>query len=260
MIRLKKRINRLVRGFLKTIATLIILLILTEGQVTLVESYLSEQTESVNRVESNEELEQDEMRVAELGVTVHDLLMVQSPNQFEQMPEEQVGDKTLSKEDIVLERGMSINQTTGVSKEEFREIIFNMEYDYTEFFKRNADLIYDTSQKYQINELFFCGIIALESGWGSSEKAIANNNYTSQMKQGKLIYFSSEAECIIATAESLRNNYLNEDGKYYNGTTINAVNERYCTPIVIVKEEKEVTLKYGWADRVYSCMERILFY
>lgn len=154
-------------------------------------------------------------------------------------------------EDIHLERDMEIDITTNISKETFREIILNMKYDYTGFFERNADFIYDTCKEYQINEIFFCGIIAYESGWGSSEVAIATNNYTSQMdKNGKLHHFDSEEECIISTAESLRENYLNEDGKYYNGNTINGVNVRYCPPI----EEGN----YEWADKVYSCMDRIL--
>ncbi len=167
---------------------------------------------------------------------------------------------------------MDISKLSGLSKEEFVKLVQNMDYDYTGVFKRNAEFIWDITHKYQINEIFFMGIIALESGWGSSKDAISTNNYTSQMKvvtikkeiKGKTVTvrkqilrsYSSEKECLKQTAEHLHKDYLNENsGEYYNGKTIYAINENYCIP----GYHKDGTLyKYQWGDKVYRCMKTIV--
>ena len=92
--------------------------------------------------------------------------------------------KYLSLEEVrkKLKRDMNISKPSGLPKEEFIKLIRNMDYDYTAVFSRNAEFIWNLAHKYQLNEIFFMGIIANESGWGGSEEAIATNNYTSQMK------------------------------------------------------------------------------
>ena len=75
-----------------------------------------------------------------------------------------------------------------------------------------------------VNAIFIASISALESGWGKSYMATHKNNLFGY--GGKT--FSSKEECILHVANALRNNYLLPNGKYYSGTTVKAVEKRYC--------------------------------
>ncbi len=181
--------------------------------------------------------------------------------------------KYLSLEEVrkKLKRDMDISKPSGLSKEEFVKLIRNMDYDYTGVFRRNAEFIWNLAHKYQLNEIFFMGIIANESGWGGSEEAVATNNYTSQMKIVKrqkkvgkktivykkkiLRFYTSEKKCFEETAINLRDNYLTKNGDYYNGVTICSVNKEYCEA---GKHKDGTPYKYQWADEVYGCMQMIL--
>ncbi len=166
---------------------------------------------------------------------------------------------------------MNISKPSGLPKEEFVKLIRNMDYDYTGVFKRNAELIWNLARKYRFNEIFFMGIIAQESLWGSSEQAVATNNYTSQMRSvkkekevdGEIIVwyeqvlksYATEKECFKETAKNLGENYLRKNGKFYHGVTVYAVNKEYCEP---GKHEDGTPYPYKWGDGVLGCMEIIL--
>lgn len=155
-----------------------------------------------------------------------------------------------------MHKKMKVSEPSGLSKKDFVKLMKNMEYDYTGVFDRNSEFIWELAHKYQFNEIFFAGIIADESWWGSSKPALATNNYTSQMNaEGKLKRYSSEKECFRKTAKNLGINYLRKKGKYYNGATIYGVNKIYCAPGVHKDGSKYV---YKWADDVYKCMEMIV--
>lgn len=186
-------------------------------------------------------------------------------------PELQKIEKTLKEVRKELNKGMDLSKPSGLSKKKFVKLIRNMDYDYTGVFKRNAEYIWTLAHTYHFNEIFFVGIIANESRWGSSEKAIATNNYTSQMmsvkqekkvgKKTKTIYvqklrpYKSEKECLKETAQNLGKNYLRKKGKFYAGVTVYDVNEHYCVPGV---HNNGKPYKYKWADGVYGCMKMIL--
>ncbi|MBP6491419.1 MAG: glucosaminidase domain-containing protein [Clostridia bacterium] len=84
-----------------------------------------------------------------------------------------------------------------------------------------------------VSALFLLGVSAHESKWGNSKFARERNNifgykaYDSD--PDKTERFSSKEECILVVAKSLSENYLVEDGKYYNGTTLKGVNKRYAS-------------------------------
>lgn len=169
---------------------------------------------------------------------------------------------------------MDISKPSGLSKATFVKLMKDLEYDYTGLFSRSAKDIWETGQKYQVDEVALASIAAQESGWGASEKAIATNNYTSQMKsikvkkiikdeegkekevtvyKQKLRPYKSEKECFEETAKNLRDNYLKESGKYYHGKTLKMVNLEYCAP---VKKGKHTV--YTWYKGVYGCMKMIV--
>jgi len=148
--------------------------------------------------------------------------------------------------DVKIIKNMDLTQRTGLSKEDFRKVIKNLKSDKSKFFYRNADTIYDLCEKYQINEMFFCGLIAAESGWNIAGNHRSTHNYISLMYKGKLIKYSSEKEGLEVAAKKLHNNYLTVGGKYYNGKTINGVQKRFCPA------------SDTWDDLVYGCMKYIV--
>ena len=141
---------------------------------------------------------------------------------------------------------MDLTKRTGLSKEDFKKVINNLKSDKSKFFYRNADTIYDLCEKYEINEIFFCGLIAAESGWNISGSHKSANNYISLMKNGKLIKYSSEEKGLEVAAKKLHQNYLTKGGKYYSGKTIAGVQKRFCPA------------SDTWDDLVYGCMKYVV--
>lgn len=86
-------------------------------------------------------------------------------------------------------------------------------------------------EKYGVNAIFLASIAALESGWGRSALAINKNNLFGYKNTNGKGYraFSSVEECIYHVAKYLKSSYLTVGGKYYNGTSVAAVNIRYCS-------------------------------
>lgn len=86
---------------------------------------------------------------------------------------------------------------------------------------------------YNINALFLSAIAVLESDWGQSEIAREKNNlfgfsaYNHAPRESAR-EFESYEESILLVAGYLSYNYLEPNGKYYNGTSVDAVNIKYC--------------------------------
>lgn len=149
-------------------------------------------------------------------------------------------------EEVTISKDMDLTQRTGLSKEDFKTLISRVKQDKTKFFYNNSDIIYDLCEEYQINEIFFCGLISAESGWDIVQSHRKTHNYISLMSKGKLIKYSSVEEGLRVAAQKLHDNYLSEDGKYYEGKTLSAVKINFCPK----------TAK--WVDLVYNGMEKIV--
>lgn len=152
-------------------------------------------------------------------------------------------------EEVKISRDMDLTQTTGLSKKDFCKLLANFEYDYAGLYERHAGLIWDLSQEYQVNEIFICGVFALESLYGSNEKHIDNHNYGSIMNQGELVRYASDEEGIEANFKLFANCYLTPEGKYYKGVTLDSIGDTYCPPTPECP---------SWADKVYCCMQYFL--
>ena len=148
--------------------------------------------------------------------------------------------------DVKISKNMNLTKRTGLSKEDFKKVMKNLKSDKSKFFYRNADTIYELCEKYEINEIFFCGLIAAESGWNIAGNHRNTHNYISLMYKGKLIKYSSEEEGLEVAAQKLHQNYLTKGGKYYNGKTITGVQKRFCPA------------SDTWDDLVYGCMKYVL--
>ena len=90
------------------------------------------------------------------------------------------------------------------------------------------------SKEYNVNVIILTAITLLESGRGTSDITYSHNNISGTMySDGNCYYyryFNSIEECINYTARNLRVNYLNADGIYNNGVSLESVNINYCPP------------------------------
>ncbi len=92
----------------------------------------------------------------------------------------------------------------------------------------------DASSAYKVNILHIIAHAILESDWGQSKIAVNKNNlfgfkaYDSSpyVSAGK---FQSYSACIMEWTKWLLDNYLWEDGKYFNGNNEKGIAVRYCT-------------------------------
>ena len=149
-------------------------------------------------------------------------------------------------EDVTISKDMDLTIRTGLSREDFIILMSGVKEDKANFFEENAGLIYDICEEYQINEIFFCGLIAGESGWRIADNHRRTHNYISLMSGGKLIKFASVEDGLRKAAEALHNNYLTEGGRFYHGKTLSAVKTRFCPASTT------------WVNLIYGNMKTIL--
>ena len=170
-----------------------------------------------------------------------------SANEREIQKEEKVIEESyISIEEITISRDMDLSKRCGISKEDFKELMRNLKVDYSGFFYENSDTIYELCKEYELNEIFFCGLIAGESGWNIASNHRKTNNYISMMSKGKLIHYSTPAEGLEAAAKLLHKNYLTEGGAYYSGKTLSNVQKRFCPN------------SSTWVGLIYGCMKQIV--
>ena len=82
---------------------------------------------------------------------------------------------------------------------------------------------------YGVNAIYLMALSAEESAWGRSELAITKNNIGGiKASDGSWRYFDSWGDCLDYKTRLLKNQYLSENGSYYNGLSIWNVNEMYC--------------------------------
>lgn len=146
---------------------------------------------------------------------------------------------------VKISKNMNLTKRTGLSKSDFKKLIKNVKQDTSKYFYNNADLIYDLCKKYQINEIFFCGLISAESGWNIAPNHRRTHNYISLMSNGKLIQYSSTKQGLEVAAQKLHYNYLTPGGKFYGGKTLAGVKKKFCP-------------SGTWVDLVYGRMSQIM--
>lgn len=112
----------------------------------------------------------------------------------------------------------SIEEPCGLSTEELEAVL---KHD----LKQYAQDFLDAEEEYEINACFLASIGALESGWG--RYCFKPNNIFGFGRKA----FDSVPDCIDYVAWYLRKNYLNENGKYYRGGTIDDIAKVYCPGI-----------------------------
>ena len=119
----------------------------------------------------------------------------------------------------------NVGITSNIKLKELKEILSETTLE------KYADTFLAAEEKYKVNSLFLVGVVAQESAWGTSNRAIKDNNLTGMQVysvSSKGRSFSSPEECILETARLIREEYLNEDGQWHNGTSVKDINKMYC--------------------------------
>ena len=113
-----------------------------------------------------------------------------------------------------------------------------------------ADALVAAEEQYKnINAFFLAGVVAHESDWGRSDRAVNDNNLTGYgvyNSASRGINPNSRYQSVMDTARLLSKEYLTQGGEYFNGVSLIAVNQRYC----FYNDMK--TVDYGWTSGISS--------
>lgn len=202
--------------------------------------------ETKKEVEKLEEEKQTIEVAQETSYERENKVTSRSEAQREKIVEEAPETKYISIEEIKISKDMDLSIRCGISREDFIKLMENMKVDYSKFFAKNAGIIYDLCEKYEINEIFFCGLIAAESGWSIASSHRNAHNYISMMSSKGLIRYSSEEEGLEAATKLLHNKYLTKGGSCYSGKTLSAVQKRFCPN------------SSTWVGLVFGCMKQVV--
>lgn len=164
----------------------------------------------------------------------------------EEIIEEQPEVITTPISEVQIAVDMDLTTRTGLSREDFIILMAGVKQDTSNFFEENAGLIYDVCEKYQLNEIFFCGLISAESGWTIAQNHRNTYNYISLMGNNGLIRFASVEDGMEKAAQSLHDNYLTPGGRFYYGSTHAGMKTKFCPA------------SSTWVNLVYQRMQQIL--
>jgi len=97
-----------------------------------------------------------------------------------------------------------------------------------------GDAFVAAEEKYHVNAWFLAGLGVHESAYGSSRIAQSKQNLFGFMAYDASPFRSAKSyatfeESIDDVAGFLKAQYLSDKGKYYNGTSVDAVNKKYAT-------------------------------
>ncbi len=238
-----------------------IFFIYNAAQTKYIESVGAEQDEK-EEVQTNEEVEIAKVETQEVSSrkSMNDRQSTETQtenNQTEQIeatnqeqnqePENIEPEKTYTQiKDVKISKDMDLTVSTNLSKEDFKTVISGVKQDTSKFFYNNSDLIYDLCQKYELNEIFFCGLISAESGWKIADNHRRTHNYISLMSKGNLLKYNSVEEGLEVAAKTLYNKYLTKGGVFYYGKTLSAVKTKFCPA------------SSTWVNLVYGRMKQII--
>ena len=157
------------------------------------------------------------------------------------MPERNRIKKILDKVNIEME----LNKPSGLTLDDYKKIFKNLPNDTNNIFEDNAKAFYDAEKNHNINGIFLASLGIHESNWGTSQIANDKKNLFGYGSYDSSPYessyeFNTYAEGIDLVAKVLTKYYINPPGTkiydnetavstYYNGSTLEAVNQRYAS-------------------------------
>ena len=161
-----------------------------------------------------------------------------------------------------LDPNMDLTKPSGLTLEDYKQILSNNSLDTFKIIEDNAENFYNAEQKYGINGIFLASIAIHESAWGTSAIARDKKNLFGFGAYDRDPYqmantFEDYSKGIDEVAKYLVKNYLNKSGTtiydgeiatgiYYNEPTLAGVNTKYCT------DKDWATKLFKYMDMLYS--------
>lgn len=183
--------------------------------------YIKELQEEIERQEEEQRRREEEERLEAIRI---------AEEMARQQEEQRIASVTFDPSDVTKPSNLTGDEMYNLLKDTgLRDVA----YTYTQ-----------AEQQFGVNAFLLVGISALESSWGTSNRAVNDNNLTGyNIKSNDDYYaFSSRSESLMSTARLLSYNYLNEDGKYYSGKSVQSIHKNYCPP--------STDACSGWSDKV----------
>ena len=144
-----------------------------------------------------------------------------------------------------LSKNMNLMKPSGLTLEQFKKVLSGNKQDKNKIFEQNAEYFYYIEKQYGINGIFVAAIGIHESAWGTSKIATNKKNLFGYGAYDMSAYssaysYNGYAASIDMIARVLVKYYLNPKGtsiyngevatgKFYNGKTLSAVNQKYAT-------------------------------
>lgn len=123
-----------------------------------------------------------------------------------------------------------------------------------------GESVLENEETYNVNALVLCAIIAQETSWGTSRRAVQDNNLA-----GLGVYdvnsvgfkFSSKGDSIKYLAELIGFNYIKPGGKFYvGGKSVRLVSETYTPPCKDEWEANVVSISRKLYEEAVEYRER----
>ena len=146
-----------------------------------------------------------------------------------------------------LSKDMDLTLPSGLTLSDYKTILGYNTSDKNSIFADNYEAFYNAEQTYGVNGIFIAAVGIHESAWGTSYLAKEKNNLFGYRAYDRdpinsAQDFESYVDAINVVAEALHKNYLTPTGSFYNGTTIESVNQKYASD-------------KAWHEKVYKYME-----
>lgn len=183
---------------------------------------------------------------------------------FEQNVKQEEKKEEKSKTNLTasLSKDMVLNKPSGLTLEQFKKILTGDSNDKNKIFEQNAEYFYYIEQQYNINGIFVAAVGIHESAWGTSKIAQDKKNLFGYGAYDNSAYtsaytFTNYSESIDLIARVFTKYYINPagtkiydnqeaSGKYYNGSTLEAVNKKYAT------DKNWNNSVYKWMSYLYN--------
>ena len=146
-----------------------------------------------------------------------------------------------------LNKDMNLTLPSELTLSDYKTMLGYNASDKNSIFADNYEAFYNAEQTYGVNGIFIAAIGIHESAWGTSYLAKEKKNLFGYKAYDRdpinsAQDFESYEDAINVVAEALSKNYLTASGSFYNGVTVEAVNQKYA-------RDK------SWHEKVYKYME-----
>ena len=142
---------------------------------------------------------------------------------------------------------MNLTEPSGLTLSDYKTILGYNVSDKNSIFADNYEAFYNAEQKYGVNGIFIAAVGIHESAWGNSYLAKEKKNLFGYRAYDRdpinsAQDFDSYEDAINVVAEALSKNYLTPTGSFFNGYTVESVNQKYASD-------------KAWHEKVFSYME-----